>query len=484
MTDIRTSESKWYASLALKVSVTAALMISVTIFFLSYSFIKEEVDHTETQLLSVGIFITDTLSRQAVTPVLNKDSKSLSNMIGVFSKRIPVPNLENLVTYVIIYDKSGTILAQSGDLTGVEKVEEIPSEARTPERHFIRKTRGGGIEISAPVLKGKLHLGLLRVGITEKYRAILLKEVVRNVTFTAVLLLILGIALSFVLSKRILNPLSNLAAFARRIGEGVWGETIEGGAHDEIGKLTEAFNEMSLKIAESIEKTNKAQEQLLQAEKFSALGKLSENLAHDLKNPVSSIRFLVEDAVDSHEENYFTEEDMRMILYEMERIDSIVNEMLSISGHQKLFLSKGNVNDLVRTMCEKIRFKLEAENIEFNLELEEDVPEFNFDGSKLEHALFNIIINAMQAIQNGGRITLRTTYDPRASSVVIMVHDTGEGISPERLKKIFDPYFTTKKKGTGLGLSMVYGIVKEHGGITEVESKEGEGTLFTLSFPV
>ncbi len=388
------------------------------------------------------------------------------------------------MTYVLIYDRNEHLLARSGDVEGIPGVKEMPLKARIPDQHFIRKVKGKGIEISAPINHNGLHLGLLRVGITEKYRSLLLAEVFRNVTLSSVLLLVLGVGMSFILSKKILDPVSELAGFARKIGEGVWGKTIKARSQDEIGKLTEAFNEMSLKLSESIKKTEKAQEQLVRAEKFSALGKVSETLAHDLKNPVSSIRFLVEDAIDSHEKNYFSEEDMKMILYEMERIDGMVNEMLSISGHQKLFRSRGNINDLVEQIVSKMRYKLEAEMIKFELELGKEVPEFDFDGGKIEHAIYNILINAMQAMNGGGTISLITQYVHDESSVLIIIKDTGGGIPPEIQKMIFDPYFTTKESGTGLGLSMVYGIVSEHEGTIEVTSKVSEGTTFTLTFPV
>jgi signal transduction histidine kinase len=233
---------------------------------------------------------------------------------------------------------------------------------------------------------------------------------------------------------------------------------------------------------------------LRRAENLASLTTLAAGVAHEIKNPLAAISIHlqlmqkmlrkggVNDTKDGKQQGELTEKYFNIINEEVDRLNRIVVDFLFAVRPMTLDLREGNINNLVAELAEFINTELEQSNIRLLLELDERLPPVLFDERYMKQVLLNLIKNAQAAMPNGGLLTIATLGSD--SEARISVCDTGVGISADNLKKMFEPYFTTKDNGTGLGLTLVYKIIREHQGDIAVDSREGEGTNFEVILPV
>ena len=247
-----------------------------------------------------------------------------------------------------------------------------------------------------------------------------------------------------------------------------------------------------------------------QIENLASLTTLAAGVAHEIKNPLGSISIhiqLLQKAMAKNEELYFLthpeEKQDRNSSYgekgptvyfamfhkyidvineEIDRLNHIVLDFLFAVRPINLNLREANFNAFLQELAEFTAYELSDANVDLELDLDESLPLFDFDEQLMKQALLNLIQNAVAAMEGGGMITLKTEH--KDNDVVLHIIDTGTGISEKNLSKIFEPYFTTKERGSGLGLTLVFKIIREHRGELGVSSKEGEGTCFTITFPV
>jgi len=228
--------------------------------------------------------------------------------------------------------------------------------------------------------------------------------------------------------------------------------------------------------------------QLRQAEGLAALTTLSAGVAHEIKNPLTSIDIHIqllkkELAKYESEETKNMENLLVIVKEEVDRLNSIVQDFLFAVRPMSMSSSMENINEIVKEMVQFLRYEVEEQDIDFVLDLDKDLPPVMVDPKYLKQAFLNIIKNAIEAIHESGEIHIKTdTTDD--GDVAVHIIDNGEGIPEDRMGKIYDPYFTTKKFGSGLGLVIVFKIIKELGGKLKVQSKEGVGTHFSIELPV
>lgn len=225
-------------------------------------------------------------------------------------------------------------------------------------------------------------------------------------------------------------------------------------------------------------------EQIRHADRLATIGQLAAGIAHELNNPLTDILGFAQLAANSPDLSEQTYEDIIKIVQSALYAREVIKKMLFFSRQTHPRETKANLNALVRDWMGFIEPRCAQNGIEVALALCEDLPDIAGDASQLNQVLINLVINAIHAMAEGGRLTIETRVRDR--QVIMRVTDTGTGIPADIRDKIFLPFFTTKEvdKGTGLGLSVVYGIVTEHGGTISLESTEGEGTVFEILFPM
>ncbi len=329
-------------------------------------------------------------------------------------------------------------------------------------------------------------IGILYVGILEeKYDRIFRKN---NYYFLMIIVvtLIIATALAAYLVNTIIIPIRRLVRASKNIAEGEYTRKIRTTGHDELGYLSSTFNRM---VDAIVDRDRKLQEQtekkLVQSEKLASLGRLASGIAHEINNPLTGIltysSILLEDLKGSD-----FEEDLLVIVRETYRCRDIVKGILEFARETKLEKKMVDINTIITNLMTILKKHVNFHNIHFNLKLGSDLPDIYLDTIQIESVLNNLAVNAADAMPDGGKINITTCFDEKKNKVVVVFEDTGTGIPEDIIEKIFDPFFSTKEtgKGTGLGLAVSYGIIERHRGTIEVRSRPGEGTVFTIRFPV
>ncbi len=228
----------------------------------------------------------------------------------------------------------------------------------------------------------------------------------------------------------------------------------------------------------------KVQTQLLQAEKMSSLGKLAAGVAHQLNNPLGSITLFSQLMLEEYELPEDAKNDLLRIKNDAERCSSIVKELLEFARQTKRAVKLYNINKVISRTLFLLRNQALFQNIEIMENYGDNIPDIPADVQQLNHVFMNIILNAADAMNGKGRLTIVSELNKKKDKVRIKISDTGPGIPANVLPNIFEPFFTTKEqgKGTGLGLSMAYGIVEDHGG--KITAANNNGAVFSIELPL
>jgi signal transduction histidine kinase len=224
---------------------------------------------------------------------------------------------------------------------------------------------------------------------------------------------------------------------------------------------------------------------LAQTEKLASVGQLASGVAHEINNPLGVIQCYANLIAKSQPTDSQILDDVKIIHKHTDQCRSVVEALLNFSRAAEPRMNATDINTCSEEVVAVLGLQLKKNTYTIERDFGRHLPRITVDGNKIKQVLMNLLINASQAMPNGGRITVTTRLINDGRHVSIAIADTGKGITRENIPKIFDPFFTTKgpEKGTGLGLSVSYGIVQQHGGHISVDSTPGRGTTFTVLLP-
>ncbi len=332
-----------------------------------------------------------------------------------------------------------------------------------------------------------------------------IKEQTVNATvYALVLMSVISVILYIVLRKFVLKPVSTLSKAMGHVAHGYLGRTVTAVSQDEVGLLVRSFNEMTQElktarermenwtesleqeIAKKTDELKKSQDKLIQAEKLAALGRLTADVAHEIRNPLTAIggfaRRLYKSVAGEKEK-----ERAEVIVAEVDRLEKILKDVLTFSRDARYHLEKHRVEEFVYSVMDMYEPACSEQAVTVEVMIEKNLPPVLIDRDQVRQALINLITNALDAMPRGG--TLKVTAGNESLHgvryVYLKVSDTGHGIDEDKMSLIFEPFFTTKEigRGTGLGLSITRKIIEEHGGFIRGESARGKGSSFSLYFP-
>ena len=237
-------------------------------------------------------------------------------------------------------------------------------------------------------------------------------------------------------------------------------------------------------ISRNITKDINIQKVMMQQEKLASIGRLAAGVAHEINNPMTTILtsvMLMQEDTDPDDPNY---QELQTIADETLRCSKIVTSLLDFARQMKPSKRPHNLNDLVMECVVLTRKQAAFNDVAVETSLSDNLPLTNIDRDKIQQALINLALNAIEATDPGGKVTFSAKFVPETETFEITVSDSGPGIPDRDMDKIFDPFFTTKENGTGLGLAITLGIIEQHGGTIDVKSRLGQGTTFTIRLPL
>jgi signal transduction histidine kinase len=304
--------------------------------------------------------------------------------------------------------------------------------------------------------------------------------------------------LVIVLLRGLTRPMETILQSTRVLTTGNLDHRIEG-LHDEFGELGSSINKMAGSLKEqmeSIEQTKEelakanrdlkaAQEQMVRAETMAAIGTLSSGISHELSTPLSVILNMAQLTKQDAQANPALLKDLEVIEYEANQAIKITRSLLGFARSTRSKTEIVNVNVVLEDLFKILQFQPRGKSVRMVKNLDENLISVQAGVGQLRQVFLNIILNALQAMPEGGELTVttRNRSDNHIQGIEVEITDTGTGIPKEQQKQIFQPFFTTKEEGTGLGLAISYGIVQEHNGKIEVDSEVGKGTTFHVFLP-
>jgi two-component system nitrogen regulation sensor histidine kinase NtrY len=311
-------------------------------------------------------------------------------------------------------------------------------------------------------------------------------ELMRRIRSAAIMVAGAGVALAILLSiwaaARVTRPVEQLAHAAQEVAEGNWYVRVDVAGDDELGQLADSFNRMTTELLGQ-------RERLVQAERVAAWRELARRLAHELKNPLFPLQLTVENLVRARQQTpeRFDEvflESSKTLLAEISNLKGIIGRFSEFSKMPQPRLERVQLNDVIRGVLQLFQAQLDAPGrakISCELQLDPNLQPVAADSELLHRAVSNVVLNALDAMPQGGTLTLRTRSE--GGKVLVEVADTGSGLTREECDQIFTPYYTNKQHGSGLGLAIVQSVVSDHRGRIRVQSEPGRGTTFVIELP-
>jgi len=295
-----------------------------------------------------------------------------------------------------------------------------------------------------------------------------------------------GLGGTSLLARRMTRPLKKLVEGTVRISQGEFGHRIEPGSGDEIGDLAQSFNDMAEKLLAARRETEEAQRRLVQSEKLAQIGRLAASIAHEIRNPLTSVKLNIQKVL---EDGGFTDVEREHLTLSREgiaQIEKFIKEMLNFTRATELQKASFAVEQIVDESLKMMGDAFREKKITFEKRLDKSLPEFLVDGDRLRQVFLNLLRNAVEAVGNEGRIVLSAVVkdDKRGRRIRIRVSDNGSGIPEKDWENVFEPFFTTKSWGIGLGLANARKLIELHRGTIRVVRSSGPGTTFEILLPI
>jgi signal transduction histidine kinase len=429
---------------------------------------------------ALGILLTDTLVRAEQRP---EEALRYAARVDRHIQEILAGN-RGTVRYIVVTDPVGVVTHST--------------EAGRVGRSFDRAVRGGAgtvseivippqgervLEARVPLEASGRRFGGLAVGFSLAPFERRLLAIPKRLVVAALLLMVANSVLTAIYVEALIRPILSLHQVMKRAGRGDLAVRARADRGDEVAELGAAFNRMmdELGRARDLEKVH--QTQLAHTEKMAAVGTLAAGVAHEVNNPLGGVLTCLENMRADPANEEMRAKYLALIQSGVERIQHTVANLLGFSRQRPLHPEPISLNDRLRHVVELAAYQLRKGGVEVSFNLHPSEPQVMADRSQMEQLFLNLVLNALQAMPDGGTLTLQTGVSD--GQVFGEVRDTGRGIPPEIRERIFDPFFTTRGvgRGTGLGLAVSDSIVAAHGGRIEVASRVGVGSAFRVWLP-
>ena len=537
-----TEEEKPMAGLSLpaKVTLLVSSIVFVVIFVLTYWINKASAVAVESSLQASITRAAEEIPDQLLTNIPNRPRELTSN--EDIAGRLPDLQMLNInITEISVYRLNAkaepTLAATTGssvDLPLANQLKEAIRQKKTltnleetvDERFF---------DVWTPILlrSGKTHANQVKVAGCVSLRASLkqARDISRHnlifalKIFAPVTITLLIVLLTVVMRLLIHQPVKKIRAAMASAQAGDLEATVELTSGDELGQIASTYNRMLKQIREAtrerldlIDRINnfneelqtkvhqataelqdrnqqlkelnakllRMQRELVQMERLAVAGQLTATFAHEVGTPLNLISGHVQLLKTNYQENDPAYRKLELIESQINRLSEIVRRFLNATPRPKLEVVSMNLATWLADIGSLILPTLQTHQVQLKLEISPNLPSLEAAPKQLEQVMLNLINNSLDAMPQGGELVIRAALAEKDHKILLQVADTGEGIEPANLEKLFLPMFTTKKMGagTGLGLAICRAIIKEHSGEIEVESKLGQGTTFTLSLPL
>lgn len=465
---------------------TCAIIIAMTI--IGYLAVEREKNILYAEVEKQGRLLGETLAIPIINDLiyerlgLVEEGGLLDNYIlEIFNRQ------DTNLLYIAILDDEGKIISHN-NITEYGRVltDSLTQKALHSDATVVQRFTGkehNALDFGIPLSIGKKRWGTLKFGISlEKVEHEILATVKKIIGLTAALL-VAGFAIILLLSRRFINPITQLASTMEKARGDYLDVKVEVKGHDELAVLGERFNSMIERIKQANDELKRTHEKLVQSEKLASVGILAAGVAHEINNPLGGIFNCIRMIRQNSDNPAVREKYLDLVNEGLDKMENTVSKLLWMSRKVDHTPVDTNIKNSVDSVYLFLEYKMKKGKVTFKNAVPDNL-RFMFDVHDFQQLLLNLFINAIHAMKDGGLLEVKGHKED--SKLTIEVADSGCGILPEDISKIFDPFFTTKPvgEGTGLGLWLTYEIVKNYNGEIRVESEPGKGSRFIMRFPV
>jgi len=515
-----------------KLIITMALTTILIIGVFSLFFLNHQYQQLIAEVLRGARIFSDTVTRSTRYDMLLDNRENVHRMIETIGKQdgidvVRIFNKEGKIMFSTNKNEMETYVDKNAEACYICHAAEAPLERlTTTERSRIFSTKDKRIiAMITPIYnepdcyKAACHvhsedqrvLGVLDIGMSlEEVDRDVNKNRVISIIFTLLAIFCVSTITTLFIHRLVTKPVKQLVSATQKVATGDLSVNISVKTNDEISDLAKSFNYMTKDLKKAHEKIQRwnvelekmveertkklqvAKEKLIQSDKMASMGVLASSVAHEINNPMQGILTYIKlmlkivsgKELDQKRLAEFKEY-LHLMGSETERCGDMVKNLLVFSRQSKLEIRITDVNAIIKNSLVLLENKIRLQSIDVVLDLQEGLPNTYCDFRQIQQTLIALIINAIEAISQEGKIII-CTKSLNNKKVEITITDNGSGISKENLNNIFDPFFTTKEteKSTGLGLFVAYGIIQEHNGTIDVKSEIGKGTTFHIVLPV
>ena len=416
-------------------------------------------------------------------------------------------HLQQLVGADLIVQFAGEIVAASLEATVRAQLAAVISPPRLISNQPAKLSTANEnfLALSLPFFATEPMPRVILLRSLDRSMEQLLRPVQRPLFVVGLAAFLAALVLSLIIARNITRPIARLVEAAHAAGAGKLDQPIQIAARDEIGFLARRFEAMRQSIKQQMEKLtelnaslvernadlenalaqlHRAQEELVKSEKLAAAGKLTAQLSHEINNPIHNIRSCLETALKKMPDEITSRQFVQLAHDEVLRIGKLVRQMLDFYRFGQIELQAVDLNAALTEVLAGSQRRFEEHRIVVSRDLDRNLPVVQASRDQMKQVFLNLVLNAIEAMPHGGRLVASSASVK--GLVELIIRDTGCGIPPENLAKIFDTFFTTKRAvhGVGLGLSVCYNIVHQHGGTIEVQSEVGKGSVFVVKLPL
>jgi two-component system, NtrC family, sensor kinase len=536
MRETEPTRGRWFRlTLSLSAKLNILLLGAMVAIFalLGYLNVRLHRQHLEQAALLSAERVSDFIKHSTTDYMLRNDREGLYRAIRLYAdqpgmSKIRIFDKEGRITYTTDPAELNHVVDKGAEACYACHAQSQPlAKLDRPDRFRIFRNTGGTrvlgiitpIENQPACSNAACHahpaeqqiLGVLDTDLSLAKADVQLAESSRRmIAYTGCALLLIAILSWFFVWRVVAVPVHALKRGTERLAAGDLGFQIEVQSKDEIGELAESFNGMSRqlqsehtenlawthtledRVEHKTRELKRAHEHALHTEKMASIGKMAAVLAHEINNPLSGIltyakllRKWIDRGDSSPARHQEICDSLDLIATESRRCGDLVKNLLTFSRTTPINLQLTNLAEVIDRSLRLVQHQLDLASIQVQQQLDPDLPQVLCDAAQIEQVILALVMNALDAMPQGGNLWLTTSFTREPAHVRIQVRDDGCGIPPEILSQIFEPFLTTKEtgRGVGLGLAISQSILERHNGNIEVQSEAGKGTVFTVTLP-
>jgi two-component system, NtrC family, sensor kinase len=536
MQETEPTRGRWLRlTLTLSAKLNILLLGAMVVIFalLGYLNVRLHRQHLEQNTLLSAERVSDVIKHSTTEYMLSNDQEGLYHSIKTMAgepgmEKIRIFDQEGRITYTTDSAEQNHVVDKTAEACYACHAQSQPlARLKRPDRFRIYRNAAGTrilgiitpIENQVACSNAACHahpaeqqiLGVLDTNLSLAKADVQVAESSRRmIAYTGCALLLIALLSWFFVWQVVGHPVKALERGTERLAAGDLGYQIEVHSHDEIGELAHSFNQMSRqlhaehnenvawthtleqRVEQKTKELKRAHEHALHTEKMASIGKMAAVLAHEINNPLSGILTyakLLRKWIDRDDGGRARRQEicdsLDLIASESRRCGDLVKNLLTFSRTTPMNLQAANLNQVVDRSLRLVQHQLDLAGIQVQPQLDPDLPPVLCDAAQIEQVILALVLNALDALPQGGNLWIVTGFSHEPDLVRIVVRDDGAGIPPEILPRIFEPFLTTKEtgRGVGLGLAISHSILERHNGSIAVESEAGRGTTFTITLP-